>query len=587
MGFAEKNTIAPCQPESVGPDVIGVDDSLNNEVYHCHSSSISESSKNVFSSDNKKAKNNKKKKIDTSRYLFNFHKVERFNDYLQYKNSESIRDIIINQKQYHLFFSNINTIFENLFSDFEFIVNYLYNLSYNQRKNYIIDLFVSILTINKFNIFKYLITNINFKFSQDEQNLLWIHCCGLGNEDYLYELLSIDINYKYTRSYLKDTTIKNSDDFEIMISTGQYFKPEYTFLRKIEKVEDLNYEIFDKGVNFTDDYLYGTLLYQIIDYYPNFYNYEILEYLKGCDFLNMNYHNIWNCKKIQYILKKSTNFKLLDYFLEIDNDYNNGYFNYYSINNLVEKILYFNNFDYIDYILNHSSYSEIKNKLLETITHIDNIDKYNLYGKTPNYKYSIDYDFYNNEYVYDCVQESGKFKLSSGKIKCNCKSKLCILNEHYSIENNAIFSSDKSFKNKVINYNVYTHTYITKEYEIGNKMLSVICKYYLTEFLNIINEQIQFNEEDDISTTINKLDNLERLKNWFKSNYTNNNSIYKFKYMEPDDFQYFIIDFPYLSFILNVNTEIFFKEHLINYINSIENLLPSLPSDVLNIILSY
>ena len=259
---------------------------------------------------NKKAKNKKKKQLDTNRLPYfcqnNIipYDSDKFVNYLHSNDTIAIRDIIVKQQHEQLFYDNLHYIFTNLKLDFKYIfenvliditklesnlnlemVKYLSLSDFEFKKisfkNGIIDLFIY--SLKHTSIFNYLIDECNQKIKLDNEqiNLLWIHSCGLNLIEPLRIMINKKLIYKFERPYLIN------DEKKLKSGETNYY---YTDFKNIK---------FSKS----------TILIQIIDNYPSFFNKDIIDFLQLE--LNCKLNNMYNK---DYMIYNSSNFELFNYF---------------------------------------------------------------------------------------------------------------------------------------------------------------------------------------------------------------------------------------------------------------------------------
>ncbi len=544
-----RKTLTPSQPEGVGPNVIGIDDRVSVRA-RCLISSVSDSSnKGVNSDKNKKAKNNKKKNLDTSRLPYFCQNMnisynsDKFNDYLYSKDSNAIRDIIVKQQQYQLFYDNLPYIFTNFKIDLKYIfenveiditkldsnlnlemVKYLSSLDYEFKnikfKNGVIDLFIY--SLRHFDILKYLIDECNQKIKLDNEqiNLLWVHSCGFNLIEPLRIMIKNNLTYNFKRPYL------NNYDEKLKSGETNYY---YTDFKNIK---------FSKS----------TILIQIIDNYPSFFNKDIIDFLELE--LNCKLDNEFNC---DYMINNSSNFELFNNFKQWNNSTKISDTAIY-----IDKIFDCGNYNYCKSLLNFSIDSDIYKYSYKSIIKIFNNKNYNFHSKT----------FYHNNYIFKTeIINSLRGITGNGFYDANFKgSYLC--NGILYKPSSKIFKTEYCSDFKILIYDI-----------ILIEFIEVFKNFYKLESTTYINSKI-----------INKINILEKLKLWFRTNsiYTVN-SIYKLKYIEYFNFKPFITDIKELNFINNpfIDVDIFYSEYLIKYISEVENSLGFLGPDVLNIIMSY
>ncbi len=446
--------------------IIGLNNLYHNEDNHCHTSSISEGSSHASSSDKIAKKRKAKTKVkDINRYQFNFNSSkyiycpDKIAEYLLSHNSTAIRDIIVQQQQYNLFYDNFTQIFIEHKSEFKYII---------QRIP--IDLSLINKYLGNLDIIEYLVSlNCKFSFlSKDIINLLWVHCCGLNYVEQLKIMIRNGFIYNYQRDYLLYS---------------------HTNLNNTSK---------------------STLLLQLLENYPNFYNLEILNILDNLNFVLVNEFNI------DYMIYKSTNFQL---FLHFNPWISNVNIVDNSLRILIGKFISNGNVNYCNSIINHSFnehiysyfYSKIGISFIKSsLCSLTFIKFFNNEYLLPRQVLQI-YHKYNNrrgnpciEIIYnilvklsfnDILYESTQFKLNNLLNYCNRENIREYLNEYiFNIpyrwspprskldffEDRVIFMNYDSFIDKFINE--FLIPYCNEYVNIIDKSLSRVC----TDLINII-----------------------------------------------------------------------------------------------------
>ncbi len=488
-----------------------------------------------FHNSDKKAKK-KKKQLDTSRLAFycqNTYNSDDFNVYLHSKNSNAIRDIVVKQQQYQLFYDNLQYIFTNFKLDFKYIfenvsiditklesnlnlemVSYLGSSDFGFKKisfkNGILDLFIySLAHLDIFNLLSDKSINVCLPL-KDQINSLWVHSCGLNLIEPLRIMIRKKLTYNFERQYL--STYEHNDT-----------KAEPVFYKS----------------NFLKSLNKSTLLIQIIDEYPAFFNQQILDFL-----IIENKFKLDNAFNIDFMVYNSSNFELFNYFQKWTND------TVIDSNNiqLIVKIVNSGNYDYCKSLLNFSVDSDVFKQTLNLLL------KHNFTANS-----TIKHSFYNREYVYNSTEGSVVRGITGDWLNPN-----------------------------------FRHTYSIKSIEYHPAFITIVAKYpfkiqeltnisIMQKFICVLYEdsKFKFNDEDVLTSRVN---NLEILKKWFG---LRNIDIYKFQNMALDDFVNFIKDYPKLHFMSNIIDIKSFYDLFKSYISILEDNLPIIGTDVLNIIMNY